>query len=125
MSHPYENLLELWDRRTKALMREAGKARLARQARKARLNRDTGTDEQVTKKAGTAAVSTRMWATLGAMILALMLVAAVAFGEDSTPCQQAYLMSGLNPQQTSFEEFVELHGDTFCAASSEPGSPGD
>jgi len=79
--------------------------------------------DQATKKAGTAAVSTRIWPALGATILALMLAAAVAFGEDSTPCQQAYLMSGLNPQQTSFEEFVELHGDTFCAASGDLDSP--
>jgi hypothetical protein len=105
MSHPYENLLELWNRRSKALMREAGKTHLTWQARKARLKRDTGAAEPVTKKAGTAAVSTRIWAALGTTILALMLAAAVAL-ENSTPCQQAYLMSGLNPQQTSFEELV-------------------
>lgn len=123
MSYPKEYLLELWDRRrARALMREVEKARLARQVRKARSKRDTAA-EQATKKAGTAAA--RTWTTLAATILALMLAAAVAFGESPTLCQQAYLMSGLNPQRTSFEEFAELHGDTFCAASGDVGSPAD
>ena len=61
-----------------------------------------------------SAPEVRRWMALGAMV-ALMLVAALAFGEAPTPCQEAYLMSGLSEQQMSFEEFGGLYADTWCS----------
>jgi hypothetical protein len=57
----------------------------------------------------------RKWIVLGAT-LAIMLAGAMAFGEAPTPCQEAYLMSGLSEQQMSFEEFGELYSDTLCSS---------
>ena len=70
-------------------------------------------------------VGVRKWAALG--LIGLMLAATVAtsaaFGQTHSPCYQAYLMSGFNQQQVSFEEFRGLYSDTsslLCA----PGSGG-
>ena len=54
------------------------------------------------------------WVVLGA-IVAMMLAAAAAFGENWDPCYEAYLASGLSQQQVGFEEFRELYGDGLCA----------
>jgi hypothetical protein len=56
----------------------------------------------------------RKWA-LGLM-LATILAASATFGETTTPCYEAYIMSGFNPQQTSFEEFGGLYSDTSLCA---------
>jgi len=55
----------------------------------------------------------RKWAAL-VVILATMLAAGVAFGEDYGPCYEAYRSSMLTEQQMSFEEFRTLYSDTFC-----------
>jgi hypothetical protein len=47
--------------------------------------------------------------------LALMLAASLVFGEQPTPCREAYLASGLTEAQMSVEEFRESYGDTICA----------
>jgi hypothetical protein len=66
-----------------------------------------------------AARRARRWA-LGLIVVAILLAASAAFGGTPTPCHEAYLMSGFNPQQTSFEEFRGLHNDTtFCAPGGE------
>jgi hypothetical protein len=64
-------------------------------------------------------VRARKWAALGlilATMLAAIVVTSAAFGEKQTPCYQAYLMSGYNPQQTSFQEFRGLYSDTSLCA---------
>ena len=60
----------------------------------------------------------RKWVVLGAA-LATMLAGAMAFGEDPTPCYEAYRTSGLTEQQMSFEKFGEFYGDTLCASEQE------
>jgi hypothetical protein len=65
-----------------------------------------------------SAPETRRWMVLGAT-LATMLAGAMALGETPTPCQEAYLMSGLNEQQMSFEEFGEFYADTLCSSKHE------
>ena len=60
----------------------------------------------------------RKWA-LG-LILAAIVAASAAFSQTTTPCYEAYRMSGFNPQQTSFEEFRGLYNDTpFCTPGDE------
>jgi hypothetical protein len=50
------------------------------------------------------------------LILVAILATSAALGGTPTPCYEAYLMSGFNPQQMSFEEFRGLYNDTsFCA----------
>jgi hypothetical protein len=56
----------------------------------------------------------RKWA-LG-LTLAAILAASAAFAQTTTPCYEAYRMSAFNPQQTSFEEFRGLYGDTSLCA---------
>jgi hypothetical protein len=41
--------------------------------------------------------------------------AGLVFGQDSDPCHEAYLESGLSAQQMSFEEFRGVYGETVCA----------
>lgn len=48
--------------------------------------------------------------------LVVVLASSLAFGEDPTPCYEAYWASGLAHQQMGFEEFRELYGDGVCAA---------
>lgn len=67
----------------------------------------------------------RKWVALGVTV-AVMLAASLAFGENTTPCYEAYLTSGLTHQQMSFEEFRELYSvysHDVCAIS-EPRSEG-
>ena len=56
----------------------------------------------------------RKWA-LG-LILAAIVATSAAFAQTTTPCYEAYRMSGFNPQQTSFEEFRGLYSDTSLCA---------
>jgi hypothetical protein len=50
------------------------------------------------------------------LILVAILATSAALGGTPTPCYEAYLMSGFNPQQMSFEELRGLYNDTsFCA----------
>jgi hypothetical protein len=58
-------------------------------------------------------VRMKRWMALGATVA--MLLAAMAYGTDHTPCYEAYLMSGLNGQQMSFEEFREAYSDSVCS----------
>jgi len=55
-----------------------------------------------------------------ASTLVVVLASSLAFGEDPTPCYEAYWTSGLAQQQMGFDEFLELHSDGVCAA----GGPG-
>lgn len=43
--------------------------------------------------------------------------AALAFGQDSDPCYEAYLQSGLTARQMGFGEFRAFYDDTVCARS--------
>jgi hypothetical protein len=61
-----------------------------------------------------ATAEVRKWVVLGALVLTA-LVAGSTYGEERTPCEQAYLESGLTQQQLSFEEFRELYADSLCA----------
>jgi hypothetical protein len=56
----------------------------------------------------------RKWA-LG-LIVAAIVATSAAFAQTTTPCYEAYRMSGFNPQQTSFEEFRGLYSDTSLCA---------
>jgi hypothetical protein len=60
----------------------------------------------------------RKWVVLGALVLTV-LVTGSTYGEEHTPCEQAYLESGLTQQQMSFEEFREFYADTLCAPGDE------
>ena len=62
------------------------------------------------------AVGMRKWMALGAT-LAMLLAAAAGYGTSTTPCYEAYLMSGVNEQQMSFGEFREAFSDSVCARS--------
>jgi hypothetical protein len=53
------------------------------------------------------------WVVLGAMLV-IMLTASLAFGENPTPCYEAYLTTGLSQQQMSFEEFRKFYSDNAC-----------
>ena len=58
------------------------------------------------------------WA-LGLILVAILATSAALEGTP-TPCYEAYLMSGFNPQQMSFEELRGLYNDTsFCAPGGE------
>jgi hypothetical protein len=41
--------------------------------------------------------------------------AGLVFGQDSDPCYEAYLESGLTAQQMTFDEFRGVYGETVCA----------
>ena len=50
------------------------------------------------------------------MVVFICLSAAgLVFGQDSDPCREAYLDSGLSVQQMSYEEFQGAYGETVCA----------
>jgi hypothetical protein len=63
---------------------------------------------------GVEAMHVRKWVVLGATLVT-MLAASLVFGENPTPCQEAYRTSGLTPQQMGFEEFRDFYGDSVCA----------
>lgn len=49
------------------------------------------------------------------MVVFICLSAAgLVYGQDSDPCREAYLESGLSVQQMSFEEFQGAYGETVC-----------
>jgi hypothetical protein len=48
-------------------------------------------------------------------ILAIAYVVGTAFGAGYDPCYGAYLESGLNQQQMTFQQFRQSYGDTLCA----------
>jgi hypothetical protein len=56
----------------------------------------------------------KRWVALGAT-MTLLLTASLAFGEDPTPCYEAYRTGHLTGQQVSFEEFRERYEDDVCA----------
>jgi hypothetical protein len=58
----------------------------------------------------------RTWMALGAT-LAMLLAASTGYGPATTPCYEAYLMSGLTEQQMSFEEFRASYSDSVCLRS--------
>ena len=59
----------------------------------------------------------RKWVAL-TVSLAMALTASLAFGEDPTPCYEAYRTSGLtHQQQMTFGEFRVLYRDDVCARS--------
>jgi hypothetical protein len=45
--------------------------------------------------------------------------AGLVFGQDSDPCREAYLESGISAQQMSFAEFRGIYGETTCATDVE------
>lgn len=55
------------------------------------------------------------WVALG-VTMTMLLAASLAFGEDPTPCYEAYRTGHLTGQQMSFEEFRERYRDDVCAA---------
>jgi hypothetical protein len=61
-----------------------------------------------------ATAGVRKWVVLGALVLTA-LVASSIYGEEHTPCEQAYLESGLTQQQISYDEFRKLYADSLCA----------
>jgi hypothetical protein len=65
----------------------------------------------------------RKWLVLGALVLTALLAGSI-YGEEHTPCEQAYLESSLTQQQMSFDEFRELYADTLCAPGSDVARQG-
>ncbi len=65
-----------------------------------------------------ATAGVRKWVVLGALVLT-GLVASSIYGEEHTPCEQAYLESGLTQQQMSYDEFRKLYADSLCAPGGE------
>lgn len=57
---------------------------------------------------------TRRRVALG-VVLAAATAASLAFGEDPTPCYEAYRTSGLTQEQMDFEEFRDRYSDDVCA----------
>lgn len=55
------------------------------------------------------------WVALG-VTMTMLLAASLAFGEDPTPCYEAYRTGHLTGQQMSFEEFRWRYRDDVCAA---------
>jgi hypothetical protein len=51
----------------------------------------------------------------------------LVLGQDSDPCREAYVESGLSTQQMGFAEFRAIYGETTCATqvASRPQSPGE
>ena len=52
-----------------------------------------------------------------ALIVALigLFGAGLVLGQDSDPCREAYVESGLSVQRMSFAEFRVVYGETTCA----------
>ena len=49
------------------------------------------------------------------MVVPVCLTAAgLVYGQDSDPCREAYLDSGLSVQRMSFDEFRSVYGETVC-----------
>jgi hypothetical protein len=49
------------------------------------------------------------------VVLVCLTVAGLAYGQDSDPCREAYLDSGLSVQQMTYHEFQLIYGETTCA----------
>ena len=49
------------------------------------------------------------------VVLICLSVAGLVFGQDSDPCREAYLETGLTAQQMTFHEFQLIYGETTCA----------
>lgn len=64
----------------------------------------------------------KKWAALGA-VLATASAASLAFGEDPTPCYEAYRTGGLTQQQMGFEEFRDGYSDDVCATGGRDDPP--
>jgi len=43
--------------------------------------------------------------------------AGLVLGQDSDPCREAYLDSGLSVQQMTYHEFQGAYGETVCATN--------
>jgi hypothetical protein len=67
------------------------------------------------------AAGMREWMAL-VVTLAMLLAAATGYRPTTTPCQEAYLMSGLSEQQMSFEEFREFHSGSVCVRGGDGAS---
>ena len=49
------------------------------------------------------------------MVVFICLSAAgLVYGQDSDPCREAYLETGLTAQQMTFHEFQLIYGETTC-----------
>jgi hypothetical protein len=61
------------------------------------------------------------------VVLVCLSAAGLVFGQDSDPCREAYLDSGLSVQQMSYEEFQSAYGETVCATDvvGLPGNQGE
>jgi hypothetical protein len=57
----------------------------------------------------------RRWVAWGAT-LATVSAVSLLFGEDPTPCEEAYLVGGLTQQQMTFDGFRTAYDDGSCAA---------
>jgi hypothetical protein len=59
----------------------------------------------------------RMAKVRAALMVVLVCLSAVGlvYGQDSDPCREAYLDSGLSVQQMTYHEFQLIYGETTCA----------
>jgi hypothetical protein len=49
------------------------------------------------------------------VVLVCLSAAGLVYGQDSDPCREAYLDSGLSVQQMTYHEFQLIYGETTCA----------
>jgi hypothetical protein len=49
------------------------------------------------------------------VVLIGLSAAGLVFGQDSNPCYEAYLETGLSAQQMTLDEFRGAYGETLCA----------
>ena len=66
---------------------------------------------------------TGKWTALGAVVETAT-AASLVFGEDPTPCYEAYLTAGPAQEQMGFEGFRDRHGDDVCANSGQDDARG-
>ena len=49
------------------------------------------------------------------VVLVCLTAAGLVYGQDSDPCREAYLDSGLSVQQMTYHEFQGAYGESVCA----------
>jgi hypothetical protein len=61
------------------------------------------------------------------VVLVCLSAAGLVYGQESDPCREAYLESGLSVQQMTYHEFQGAYGETICATdvAGLPENPGE
>ena len=61
------------------------------------------------------------------VVLVCLTAAGLVYGQDSDPCRETYLDTGLTAQQMTYHEFQGAYGETVCVTevASLPESQGE